>query len=170
MIRTILLTGPIGSGKSEVRKYLESLGYPVYDSDSRCKALYETVPGLKARIEQELGIPFAQLKTVFEDSEKLKRLESIVYPLLLEDIRSWKASLEGERCFLESAIALEKPQFDGEYEEVWMVSAPLETRIQRNPAAALRDGLQHFDDPRISVRIDNDSTVDELKNKIDKII
>ena len=49
-MKTFLVTGPIGSGKSEVCRYLASKGYPVYDCDSRTKGLYESVPGLKSRI------------------------------------------------------------------------------------------------------------------------
>ena len=39
---TILITGGIGSGKSVLSRYLESRGVPVYDSDSRAKALYDS--------------------------------------------------------------------------------------------------------------------------------
>ena len=39
-MRKVLITGRIGSGKSEVSKILGALGYSVYDSDSRTKALY----------------------------------------------------------------------------------------------------------------------------------
>ena len=58
-MKTVLVTGPIGGGKSSVCRHLAEAGYPVYDCDSRCKALYGTVPGLKERIESELGIPFS---------------------------------------------------------------------------------------------------------------
>ena len=37
--QTILVTGPIGSGKSAACSYLASLDYPVYDCDSRTKML-----------------------------------------------------------------------------------------------------------------------------------
>lgn len=48
---TLLITGGIGSGKSLVSRYMEELGVPVYDSDSRTKALYEgsCFPGLRLR-------------------------------------------------------------------------------------------------------------------------
>ena len=38
---TILITGGIGSGKSALTSYLSERGVPVYDSDSRTKALYD---------------------------------------------------------------------------------------------------------------------------------
>ena len=62
---TVLVTGPIGGGKSTVCRILELAGYPVYDCDARCKALYDTVPGLKEQIEKELEIPFRELGRIF---------------------------------------------------------------------------------------------------------
>lgn len=166
-IRTVLITGPIGSGKSEVRKILSSEGYPVYDCDSRCKALYECIPGLKAGIEQALGIPFSELSIIFKDEERRRKLEDIVYPELIRDFESWRDAIENsDICFIESAIALEKEVFDGLYDEVWMVEAPYATRVKRNPKAAERSSLQHFDQKRINRTISNDSTIENLKKQI----
>ena len=64
-MRTILVTGPIGSGKSAVCQYLASLGFPVYECDARTKMLYSLVPGLKCSIEERLGLPWSQIGTVF---------------------------------------------------------------------------------------------------------
>ena len=50
-MRTILVTGGIASGKSEVCAHLQAKGYPVYDCDSRTKGLYATVPGLPHLLE-----------------------------------------------------------------------------------------------------------------------
>jgi len=164
-VKTILITGPIGSGKSEVCRYLRSLGKRVYDCDSRCKALYEEVPGLKAQIERTLGIPFEKLKEIFTDDAKREALEALVYPILIEDFKAWRAKTD-EDCYIESAIAASKPQFDGLYDEIWLVSAPLETRIARNPKAATRDSLQNFDGMQPSKIIVNDSTLDNLYKQI----
>ena len=60
-MKTILVTGPIGSGKSEACRYLASLGFPVYDCDSRTKLLYSLVPGLKCRIEDALELRWEQI-------------------------------------------------------------------------------------------------------------
>lgn len=166
-IRTVLITGPIGSGKSEVRKILAAEGYPVYDCDSRCKALYECVPGLKSEIEQALGIPFSGLSVIFRDEERRRKLEDIVYPELIRDFENWRDAIEdSDVCFIESAIALEKKAFDGLYDEVWMVDAPYGTRVKRNPKAAERSSLQHFDPERIDRTITNDSTIENLKKQI----
>lgn len=171
MSRTVLITGPIGSGKSALCRHLESLGYPVYECDARTKALYDEVPGLKARIEEALCVPFSEIGIVFKDAAKLRALEDIVYPEVLADLAAWKAAQTAPLLFMESAIALQKPAFDGTYDEVWLLRAPYETRLDRNPAVLLRDPLQGgFESPLISRIIDNDSTLEALYDKTDKII
>ena len=52
---TLVVTGGIGSGKSLVCSMFADKGIPVYDSDSRTKSLYDSVPGLSARISSALG-------------------------------------------------------------------------------------------------------------------
>ena len=91
-MRTILVTGPIGSGKSEVCKYLASLGFPVYECDARTKMLYSLVPGLKCSIEERLGLPWSEIGRVFAEPDKLRTLEEMVYPHVLEDLKAWKAA------------------------------------------------------------------------------
>lgn len=169
-MKTTLVTGGIGSGKSEVCRHLMRRGFPVYDCDSRCKALYDDVPGLKGRIESALGIPFSRLGLIFEDEGRLEILESIVFPLLLEDIASWKSGIAADRCFIESATALGKKTFDGVYDDVWIVKAEYGTRLNRNPKVAQRAGLQSFDESRAVEIIENNGSLEDLYEKIDKII
>lgn len=169
-MKTILVTGPIGSGKSEVCRYIASKGYPVYDCDSRTKLLYENVPGLKRRIEEALEIEWSGISVIFRDAERRRKLEDIVYPLLVDDILSWKRESDSPVIFIESAIALDKPQLDGLYDEVLLVTADLQTRIARNPKAVERNGLQSFDEDMIDYRIYNDSTLESLHNKTDELL
>lgn len=169
-MKTILVTGPIGSGKSEVCRYISSRGLPVFDCDSRTKRLYSTVPGLKCRIEEALGIRWEDIGIIFTDRERRERLESIVYPYLVEDLISWKEAQDSELAFVESAIALDKPQFDGLYDAVLLVRADYARRLGRNPKVAGRDALQDFDLSRADYVIENDSTKEELYSKTDKLL
>lgn len=170
-MRCFLVTGPIGSGKSEACRYLASLSYPVYDCDSRTKLLYEKVPGLKSRIEEELDINWSEISIVFSDPCRLRKLESIVYPLVVDDIKAWKASLgDCGLCFIESAIAMDKREFDLLYDGVLLVQAPYDIRLGRNKAVSVRDALQKFDLEKVDYIIQNDSSVEELHEKIDKLI
>ena len=67
-------------------------------------------------------------------------------------------------------IALDKPQSDGLYDQVLLVTAPFEVRVQRNPKAAERNALQSFDPARIDYTVDNDSTPEALQLKIRQLI
>ena len=54
-MKTVILTGGMGSGKSAVCAFLKARGVPVYDSDSRTKSLYDRDPSLVQRLEAALG-------------------------------------------------------------------------------------------------------------------
>ena len=102
---------------------------------------------------------------------KRRTLEEIVYPEVLKDLAAWKEEQTAEVLFMESAIALEKPEFDGSYDEVWLVRAPYEARLSRNPETAVRSALQAMVDPsRAAIVIDNDSSIEDLNDKVDKLI
>lgn len=165
-----LVTGAIGSGKSEVCRYLASKGLPVYDCDSRTKMLYDIVPGLKCRIEEALGVTFEELPVIFGDAAKRARLESIVYPYVLEDIRTWIGSLDGRLAFVESAIAMSKPMFDSIYDKVLLVRADYGSRLARNPKVKDRDALQSFDESRADMIIDNNASLDQLHCEVDNFL
>ncbi len=170
-MKTVLVTGGIASGKSELCRYLSSKGFAVYDSDSRTKALYDSVPGLKERVEDALGVPFSEIGIIFSDDARREKLEAVVYPEVLKDFLEWKSSQAGRAVFFESAVAASKPVFDGQWDEVWLVRAPLEARLERNPKTAGRLSSQtELDATQADVVIDNDSSLEELHKKVDKLI
>ena len=169
-MRTVLVTGPIGGGKSEACRYLASLGFPVYECDARTKMLYSLVPGLKCSIEERLDLPWAEIGRVFEEPSKLATLEEMIYPYVVEDLKAWKAAQTAPLLFVESALALSKPAFDGLYDTAVMVTAPYSLRVRRNPKAAERDALQSFDPARIGYTLENTGTIEELQIKIRQLI
>ena len=170
-MKTVLVTGGIASGKSELCRYLSSKGFAVYDSDSRTKALYDSVPGLKERVEDALGVPFSEIGIIFSDDARREKLEAVVYPEVLKDFLEWKSSQAGRAVFFESAVAASKPVFDGQWDEIWLVRAPLEARLERNPKTAGRLSSQtEVDATQADVVIDNDSSLEELHKKVDILI
>lgn len=144
-MKTVIVTGLLGSGKSAVCDFLRSWGVPVYDSDRETKALY--TPALTARLEEALGVPLAGADgqmdrarlaaLIFSDATARESLEAIVYPLLRQQFEAWRAAQKAPFVVLESAVILSKPQFDGLADAVVLVTAPEELRLQR---AAARDG------------------------------
>lgn len=84
------LTGSIGMGKSTTAKMFAEEGVPVYDADAAVHALYAPGGAAVAPIEAafpgvtgENGVDRAKLSHhVVGKPDELKRLESIVHPLL----------------------------------------------------------------------------------------
>ena len=167
---TVLITGPMGGGKSEARRYIESLGWPAYDCDSRCKALYDSVPGLKERVEEAIGLPFSSIGTIFSNPRLKARLEAVVYPEVADDIRRWQSVQTAPVVFVESATALGHPVFEGMFDKVLLITAPPAVRAARNPEALRRSRLQRFPRALVDRTIRNTGTVEALHTKIDNYL
>lgn len=148
-MKTVIVTGGIGSGKSAVCAFLQERGIPVYDSDERTKGLYDRQPALIRQLEQALARPLrtpdgrldrprlAQL--IFSSPQARETLESIVYPFVLKDFKRWRSRFRKPPfVVLESAVILSKPLFDGLADAVVLVEAPQEVRIRR---ILQRDGV-----------------------------
>ena len=187
-MKTILVTGGIGSGKSAVCRHLVSRGFPVYDSDDRAKRLYDEVPGLPARVDAALGGGLldadgrldrrALAAAVFSDPAALRTLESIVHPEVLEDFLRWRDAQDAGAVFMESAIAARLPLFKGVFDAVVLVEAPESVRLERacrrdgaSPEAVLeRIRAQRFDDIAPDAVIVNDGTEEELLARTDETL
>jgi len=139
MKRLIAITGGIGSGKSVVSRILRILGYPVYDCDSRAKALMDADCEIKRRLIEEIdesavadGIIDRRriAAIVFEDAEKLSVLNAIVHGAVKDDIAQWVGEQDSDFTFVETAILYESglnTMVDAE----WRVESPIELRIDR---------------------------------------
>ena len=65
-MKTVVITGGIGSGKSWACRYLsETFGWPVYDADTRVKELYGKSQMLLPSIEKRLGRSFRDESGIF---------------------------------------------------------------------------------------------------------
>ena len=146
MIPLMLITGGIGSGKSFVSNVFSAMGIPIYNTDKRTKELYIENSELQTELKGLLGddvIVGGKLNKeymaarLFVKSDMMGRLEDLVYPYLLEDIKCWQRvqrSSGAPFLILESAILLEKPLFNEIYDKVLTVRAPMELRISRTMA------------------------------------
>ncbi len=146
-VRTVLLTGGIGSGKSAVRKILTEMGIPCFDADSAVKSYYKDAgegPCLLSEIERIAGggirkadgtfdkKAFAGI--IFSEHEKLRQVERLVFPVLAQDFIEWRdrSASEGHKTVvLESATALDKPDFPVLWDSCVWVEAPAGLRIER---------------------------------------
>ena len=194
-MKTVILTGGMGSGKSAVAACLKARGVPVYDSDSKTKSLYDRNPALVDRMEALLGTGLRDSDgrldrrklagLIFSDPRKKAAVEALVHPAVLADFRRWKrwhrpkGWTYGPVPFvvLESAIILSCPVFDGVGDKVVLVDADESIRAAR---AAARDGSdvesalrrirqQSFDRSRIDAVLCNGGTLEDLPAEVDRI-
>ena len=187
-MKTVIVSGGIGSGKSEVCRILRERGVPVYDCDSRAKDLYDTSAGLLSRIEAALGAALrddegrldrkALAAIIFKDPAAREKLESLLYPALLKDFRAWRQAQEpAPWVCLESALILSKPIFDGVADAVVWVDAPVEVRLQRamRRDAATREQIlsrmaaQEDFSARADVTLHNSGTLESLRKETERI-
>lgn len=194
-MKVLVVTGGIGSGKSEVCRILGNNGIQAqYNADSRVKELYSAVPGLLESIEDRLGchlrddaghfVPKRLAERIFSDRNALEAVESLVFPALMDDFKSFAENTGEDIVVFESATILEKRQFDGFGDHVILVDAPLSVRLER---ACRRDGSDREtikarmnnqklmnsiseggSDSRIDAVILNDGPMDMLEDRIDK--
>ena len=135
------ITGGIGSGKSLVCRIFHVLGVPVYDADSQAKKLMTTDGILIDEIKKEFGsLSYDEggtlnraliSKAVFDEPEKLTKLNSLVHPRVAEDYNRWISEQSGANyCLKEAALMFESESYRL-LDKIIVVTAPDEQRIKR---------------------------------------
>jgi dephospho-CoA kinase len=134
------ITGNIGSGKSTVCKVFETLGISVYYADKEAKKLYR-IPKVIEAVKQAFGnhvfdednqlIPSNLAKIVFNDTSSLKTLNSIIHPLVLDDLLAWAEKYENESYILYESALLFESGFAKHFDKRILVTAPLELMQKR---------------------------------------
>jgi len=171
------LTGGIGSGKSTVARVFEALGIPVYDADQSAKRLMQEDEGLKASIINHFGnlvykggiLDRKYLSSlVFDDSEKIALLNSLVHPVTLADAQQWMRDPSGTGelppYLIKEAALIFESGADKNLDYVIGVSAPLALRIARTMK---RDGISIEE---VQNRIDRQMNEEEKMERCDFII
>ena len=137
--RTIAVTGGIGAGKSMVSTVLRIAGYSVYDCDQRAKELMNTSVSIKKALQERFGNDIyidgilnrsSLSDIIFNDNDALVFVNNVVHPTVRTDILRWINQQQRMPVFIETAI-LKEGGLDSMVDEVWNVTAPLETRITR---------------------------------------
>jgi dephospho-CoA kinase len=134
------ITGGIGVGKSMVCKIFETLGIPIYDADSRAKAIMTTDGILVEQIKKEFGSLAYHTdgllnrtylaETVFANAEQLAKLNALVHPRVGIDYRQWFLAQQAPYVMREAALLYESGAY-ATCDKVIVVTAPLELRIAR---------------------------------------
>jgi len=192
-MRTIGLTGGIGSGKSTVSKILADLGAFVIDADTVGHEIY--LPGKAAW--QQVSVAFGQDilaedqtidrqklgAIVFSSADALTQLNAIVHPIMFKEIEQRIQAKRDEGytppIVVEAAILIEAnwlPLAD----EVWVVvtdkSAVIERIAEQRGMAAkdieARIANQFSNQERLkhaTVVIHNDGSIEDLQQQIQQV-
>jgi dephospho-CoA kinase len=139
MTKVVGLTGGIGSGKTTVANYFLALGVPVYIADDEARKIMQTAEVINAIKETFGAVVFEGAvlkrdelaKIVFNDSQKLQQLNSIVHPAVKRHFKQWLLEQKASPIVLyEAAILFESGNYK-DFDFIITVTAPLESRIQR---------------------------------------
>ena len=145
-IKTIGITGGIGSGKSYVSAILrEKFGIPVYDCDMEAKRLTASNEEIRQRLIALVGSEVFDgnklnkrllADYLFADVEHASKVNAIIHPVVLQDFKRWaEEQHEKPIVALESAILFESG-FNEMVDKVLFVDAPEEVRLRDNASEA----------------------------------
>ena len=176
-MRTIGLTGGIGSGKSTVAGILAELGAQRIDADLIGHEIYRPGKPAWGRIVAEFGndvvardgtIDRRKLgERVFSDPASLRRLNSIVHPLMAEEIHERITRLRSvdtrSPVVLEAAVLIEAG-WSQLVDEIWVVITSRDQAIERVVASR---GLQRTE---VEQRLENQLSDEERARVADRVI
>jgi len=142
MIR-IAVTGGIGSGKSTVCSTFRRMRIPVLSADDLSKSIANSDPGVRRRIKKALGRGaytasgkldrgYVAVK-VFSKPSLRSRIEAILHPAVLRDVRSWfhaQRKTGTPIAVVEAALVFESG-LDTLVDLVVVVDAPGNVRLRR---------------------------------------
>ncbi len=134
------ITGGIGSGKSVVCRILSILNVPVYDADNRAKILMNSNQHLITQVKTEFGeeayLSNGELNRtvlagkVFDNPEKLEKLNSFVHPAVREDFHAWSKLQASKYVVKEAALLIETGSYK-ELDKLILVKAPYSIKLER---------------------------------------
>ena len=134
------LTGGIGSGKSAVSSHFETLGITVIDADVVAREVVEPEQPALVQIAEHFGndiitpegaLDRAALRVlIFKDKSERKWLESLLHPLIREEIILQLKQSQSPYSILSSPLLLETDQHSM-VNRILVVDVPVEVQIER---------------------------------------
>ena len=140
MTKIIGLTGGIGTGKTTVATYFASKGVPVYIADEAAKEIMNTkevIQQVQALFSENVISENGYLnrtlirELVFTNKDKLAQLNSIIHPKVKRDFDNWLSQHQDAPFVIKEVAILFETNGQEYCDATILVTAPLETRIQR---------------------------------------
>lgn len=158
------ITGGIGGGKSTFSNILRDKNYLVFDTDASGRRLQNEDAEIRTKIIELLGAASYEGKVlnrhyvseiVFREPSLLSQLNAIIHPAVKNEIIGWaKKHSDQKLLFIECAILFEG-EFDKLVDSTLLITADLETRIER---VTRRDRMTR---EQATIRINNQMSDDE---------
>lgn len=148
-MKKIGLTGGIGSGKSTVANLFKENNVPVFIADIEAKKILDK-PEVASEIAKTFNLDLNSeglihkpdlAAIVFNNTEALNKLNSIIHPKVLTKFENWLKKQQAAYIVYEAAIIFEKNRAS-DFDHTILVTAPEDTRIERVMA---RDGVGRDD-------------------------
>ncbi|MFB6232033.1 MAG: dephospho-CoA kinase [Salinibacter sp.] len=175
-MKTLGVTGGIGSGKTTVCGFLEEQGARVFYADIEAKRLMQENPDVRAAIVEAFGeaaydedgaLDRAYLADrVFDDAEQLGRLNAIVHPHVFEAFEAVKERADEEEVPLlvhEAALLFEA----GGDAHVDLTAAVVAPDVDRVDWVTARDDVTP---DQVRARMRHQLSQDELRTRADYVI
>ena len=175
-MKTLGVTGGIGSGKTTVCGFLQEKGARVFYADIEAKRLMQEDASVRAEITEAFGpeaytddgaLDRAVLADrVFGDAERLEQLNAIVHPRVFEAFEAAKerAAEEGGDLLVHEAALLFEAGGDAHVDVTAAVVAPDADRVAR---VAERDDVAP---EKVRARMEHQLPQDELRRRADYVI
>jgi len=188
-MKTLGITGGIGSGKTTVCRLFEDLGARVFYADAEAKRLMQEDPEARAEIVDAFGpesyddagrLNRAYLaEQVFGDDDNVRRINAIVHPRVRRALLQAQdqAERDGVDLLIYEAALIFETGGERHLDAVAVVDAPVEVRIRRvverdaTTPEQVRARMQHQLSPddlrrRADYVIDNTGSLDDLRRQV----
>ncbi len=185
------LTGGIGTGKSTVAKMLREKNIPVVDTDSISKEIIEypeIIEKIKAEISSKIFNNENKLdrkklsEIVFENKDKLKKLNEIMHPVILKKMWDEVEKLRKDyKIIVVDIPLLFEINMENEVDKVLLIYSSKEIQIER---IMNRDGRTREEAIKIinsqmplykkreksDYIIQNNDSLEKLEKNLDKVV
>lgn len=133
------ITGGIGTGKSLVSNILRELGITVISADEIVRELQKD-PYYLQKIREIFGDDVFEednlnrkklAKIIFSDSDARRKLENLLHPPVLEEIKKRLEELKEKDIIAVEVPLLFEVGIEDWFDEIWVVYAPFEIQLER---------------------------------------
>ncbi len=181
------IVGNIASGKSEMERVLDKHGFVVLDSDLMAHDVLMDKPDVAKAFSDYDVFEYGRLsreklgKLVFNDSELKQKLEGIVHPLILEEIKTAFETFKDEKMIFVSVPLLFEVGWEKNFDKIIFVKSEDNIRLERlmnrngytKEYAQKRIASQSSQNEKIKKSdyvIENNSTKEEFIKKVEDFI